>query len=47
MMRVVLILVVTFIVLLGGFAVFLATWDPPPPHSPVERLVPNERFQQR
>ena len=47
MMRVVLVLVAAVLVLVAGFAVFLATFDPPAPRTPVERVVPNERFQQR
>lgn len=31
------------VILVGG-AVFLASWDMPPPSEPVERVLPNERF---
>jgi hypothetical protein len=32
-----------FIVILGG-AVFLATWDIPPPNNVVEKDIPNDRL---
>jgi hypothetical protein len=47
MMRVVLFLVAAVLVLVAGFAVFLATLDPPAPRTPGERGVPTERVQQR
>jgi hypothetical protein len=31
-------------IVVGG-AVFLATWDIPPPVSSVEKVIPDERFQ--
>ena len=39
--RVVLMLV---IVIIAGTAVFLATWDIPPPVKKVERVLPDDRF---
>ena len=39
--RVVLLLV---IVTIAGAAVFLATWDIPPPVKKVERVLPDDRF---
>ena len=37
------VLVVAFLSLVGG-AVFLATWDIPPPVKNVERVLPDDRF---
>jgi len=31
------------VVLVGG-AIFLATWDIPPPSAKVEKVLPNDRF---
>ncbi|MBI1985278.1 MAG: hypothetical protein HYZ04_02410 [Rhodospirillales bacterium] len=39
--RVVFLLVV---IMLGGGAVFLATWDIPAPVNKVERVLPDDRF---
>ncbi len=39
--RVVLLLV---IVTIAGTAVFLSTWDIPPPVKKVERVLPDDRF---
>lgn len=36
-------IIVIVMALLGGMA-FLAFWNPPPPSSPVEKVIPNERF---
>jgi hypothetical protein len=38
------ILLVLVLVLVAGGAVFLVTWDIPPPTSRVERVVPNDQF---
>jgi hypothetical protein len=35
---------ILFFSVVGG-AVFLATWDIPPPVSHVEKVIPDERFQ--
>ncbi|HJU18943.1 MAG TPA: hypothetical protein VJ770_21010 [Stellaceae bacterium] len=37
-----LIMLVILLVLGGG--IFLATWSPPAPSAPVERVIPNARF---
>ena len=33
------------LVLLVGGAVFLATWDMPPPTATIEKVIPNDRFK--
>jgi len=38
------ILIVLLLAVLGGFVMFLATSDMPPPSAPVERVIPNDRF---
>ena len=35
---------VVVVVVLGGGAVFLATWDIPPPTRTFENTIPNDRF---
>ncbi len=37
-----LIVIIVLAVLAGG--VFLATWNPPPPSAPVEKVLPDARF---
>ena len=37
------IIVLTLLILVGG-AVFLATWDIPPPSAVVEKEIPDDRF---
>ncbi|HEY4636470.1 MAG TPA: hypothetical protein VIG92_07920 [Rhodospirillales bacterium] len=32
------------VIMLGGGAVFLATWDIPAPVNKVERVLPDDRF---
>ena len=32
------------LVIVGGFVV-LATWDMPPPSAPIEKVIPNARFE--
>ena len=44
MSKFLLILFILILVALGGGAVFLATWDIPPPSEPVEKVIPDERF---
>ena len=39
-----LIVFLLFVAVVGG-AVFLATWDIPPPVSSIEKVIPDERFQ--
>ena len=36
-------LVIVLLAVVGG-AVFLATWDIPPPSERVEKVIPDERF---
>ncbi len=38
------ILLIVLLLAIVGAAVFLMTWDIPPPTAPVEKVVPNERF---
>ena len=38
------IVLVLFLLILGGGAAFLATWDIPAPVSKVERVLPDDRF---
>lgn len=44
MRRLFLILFLLVVVLSAGGAVFVATWDIPPPTSEVRKVVPDERF---
>jgi hypothetical protein len=44
MSRLVLIIAVVFVVAVGGFTVFLATWNPPAPSAKIEKVVPDDRF---
>ncbi len=37
------IIVLALLILVGG-AVFLATWDIPPPSAVVEKVIPDDRF---
>jgi hypothetical protein len=37
------VLIVLLVLAVGGIAVFLASWDMPPPSAPVEKVIPNER----
>jgi len=32
------------LLVIGGGAAFLLTWDIPPPHGPIEKIVPDDRF---
>ncbi len=38
------ILLIVLALVIAGAAVFLMTWDIPPPTAPVEKVIPNERF---
>lgn len=38
------ILLIIVLLVIAGAAVFLMTWDIPPPTAPVEKVIPNERF---
>ena len=38
------IIAVAVLVLLGGGAAFLATWEIPPPSAQVEKVIPDDRF---
>lgn len=38
------ILLIVLALVIVGAAMFLMTWDIPPPTAPVEKVIPNERF---
>ena len=38
------ILLIVVALVIAGAAVFLMTWEIPPPTAPVEKVIPNERF---
>jgi hypothetical protein len=44
MNRLALIAAAAVVVVLVGGAIFLATWDIPPPSAKVEKVLPNDRF---
>lgn len=44
MIKVLGLVVVLVVVVLGGGAVFLATWDIPPPTRTIENTISNDRF---
>ena len=44
MIKVLGLVVVVVVVILGGGAVFLSTWDIPPPTRTIENPIPNDRF---
>ena len=44
MLRFPLILLAVVVVVIAGGAVFLATWDIPPPTARVEKVIPNDRI---
>lgn len=35
---------VLLVVITGGFGIFLAAWDIPPPSAKIEKVIPNDRF---
>ena len=35
---------ITLVLSLIGSAIFLLTWDIPPPSAPIKKVIPNERF---
>lgn len=37
-------LVALLLAVVVGGALFLSTWDPPPPSAKIEKVVPDERF---
>ena len=37
------VLLFLLLIALAGGAVFLASWDIPPPSAPVEKVIPNDR----
>jgi hypothetical protein len=45
MTRIFLIVVVVGLVLLGGVVVYLGAFPPNPTSHPVEKVLPNEKFQ--
>ncbi|MCZ6884753.1 MAG: hypothetical protein O7E53_00155 [Alphaproteobacteria bacterium] len=38
------VLILTLVLVLAGGAVFLLSWDMPPPSEKVEKVIPNERI---
>ena len=38
------VLILTLVLVLAGGAVFLMSWDMPPPSQKVEKVIPNERI---
>lgn len=38
------VLAVLILLIVGGGAVFLATWDMPPPSKKVEKVLPNDKL---
>ncbi len=38
------VLILTLVLVLAGGAVFLMSWDMPPPSEKVEKVIPNERI---
>lgn len=44
MRRFLLIIVALVVALVAGGAIFVATWDIPPPTQEVRKVVPNDRF---
>ncbi|MCH7634678.1 MAG: hypothetical protein IIA36_08305 [Proteobacteria bacterium] len=38
------VLLIVLLVVLAGGGVFLATWEIPPPSTPVEKVIPNDRI---
>ncbi len=38
------VLILTLVLVLDGGAVFLMSWDMPPPSEKVEKVIPNERI---
>ncbi len=38
------VLILTLVLILAGGAVFLMSWDMPPPSEKVEKVIPNERI---
>ncbi|HYE52977.1 MAG TPA: hypothetical protein VEB20_25490 [Azospirillaceae bacterium] len=46
MSKLIQVILVVLLVAVVGTVVFLGTWDMPAPSAPVERVIPNDRFQQ-
>ncbi len=38
------VLLIVLLVVLAGGAIYLATWEIPPPSTPVEKVIPNDRI---
>jgi len=38
------VLTIAIFLILGGVAIFLATWDMPPPSQKVEKVISNEKI---
>lgn len=41
------VLVILVLAVIVGGGIFLATWDLAPPSTPVEKVIPHDRFVQR
>lgn len=44
MRKLILVLIAFAVILVGGGAAFLASWDVPPPTQTMETVVPTDRF---
>jgi hypothetical protein len=40
------VVLVVLVLVIGGGIAFLLTWDIPPPTSPIEKTLPDDRFEQ-
>lgn len=38
------VIAILLLLLIGGGLAFLLTWDIPPPSGPIEKVLPDERF---
>ena len=45
MSRLTVVVLLIVVVAIAGGAVFVLTWDIPPPTRTIEKIVPNDRFQ--
>ena len=45
MSRLSVVVLLVLVIAIAGGAVFLLTWDIPPPTRTIETIVPNDRFQ--
>jgi len=40
----IILVLILIVVIIGGFGIFLAAWDIPPPSAKIEKVIPNDRF---